>query len=135
MAIIKTQRNYVYALDPQDSDCMVETQIGPGAGGGNTYRRLLVQPISEYQAAVDWAVSMADQFEHPIRLVPISAAEFADEHRDAFQQCFDAMSPAERFELRREVVATAAAVMRDCENGEIRADAYEVLVKMGVVKR
>ena len=81
MAIIKTERNYVYALDPQDGDSLVETLIGPGAGGGDAYRRLLVQPIGRYQAAVDWAVSMADQFEHPIRLVPMTAGEFADRPR------------------------------------------------------
>jgi hypothetical protein len=50
---------------------VVETLIGPG-GGAKVYRRLTVQPIECYQEAVDLAVSVADQFEHPIHIVPMA---------------------------------------------------------------
>lgn len=133
MAFIKTKRNYVYAYEPQDGDGMVRTLLGPGKGGDGVYRCLLTQPIDQWQAAVDWAVSMADQFEHPGYIVPITPDEFAADHGDALRQGFHTMTPAERHELRRAVVTTAAAVMRDCHDPDVRAEAFDVLVKMGAV--
>ncbi len=81
MAIIKTKRNYVYALEPLDDDCMVETLIGPG-GTPSSYRRLIAQPIDRYREAVSFAVGIADQFEHPIHIVPITAGEFIEKVRN-----------------------------------------------------
>lgn len=133
MAIIKTKRNYVYAYEPQHGDGMVRTLIVAGEAGGGGYRCLTTQHIDQYQVAVDWAVSMADQFEHPVHIVPITLDECRPDHGDELQRRFNEMTPAERHELRREVVTTAATVMRDCNDPDVRADAFDVLVKMGAV--
>lgn len=133
MAIIKTQRNYVYALEPLDRDYMFRTLIGP-CDGSNVYRPLPPQPIEQYQAAVDWAVSMADQFEHPIHIVPLDVADCMDLYREQMERGLAALTPAERHRMRKGMVAAMAEVMRDCPDPEVRAEAYDVLTKMRVVQ-
>ena len=125
MSIIKTERNHVYAYDPLPRDSWVETLIGN--------RRMSMQPIAHYEQAVAWAVSMADQFDPPIHIVPIDANDLSALHGEQLERGLAAMTPNERHELRREVVTTAALAMRDCPDPDVRADAYEVLGKMGVV--
>lgn len=125
MAIIKTQRNHVYAYEPLDRDLWVETLIGK--------RRLLVQTTDRYQEAVDWAVSMADQFEGPLTVLPIDVTDLQTLYGERLERAFSGLTPDERFQLRREVVTTVAEVMRDCDDADVRADAYDVLKKMRVV--
>jgi hypothetical protein len=125
MSIIKTERSHVYAYEPLPRDSWVETLIGG--------KRMAMQPIAQYQAAVDWAVSMADQFDPPIHIVPIDANDLAVLQGERLERGLAAMSPDERHELRREIVTTAALAMRDCPDPDVRADAYAVLGKMGVV--
>ena len=49
--------------------------VGYDDAGERVLRHLRYDPITEYQAAVDWAVSMADQMAHPrVRGVAASAA-------------------------------------------------------------
>ena len=40
----------------------------------------------------------------------------------------------ERGELRRLVAAAMAEVMRDCDNFDVRSDAYKVLIEMKVIR-
>ncbi|MBT3071903.1 hypothetical protein KKP04_13625 [Rhodomicrobium sp. Az07] len=72
MSIIKTKRNFVSAYPPEPQDLWVKTIIKSPEG----YRTLLVQPIAKYEEAVAWAVSMADQFAHPIEILPIDFCDW-----------------------------------------------------------
>ncbi len=45
----------------------------------------------------------------------------------------DSLTDQQRGRLRQHVVATLAAVMRDCDDPVVRSDAYEVLLQMKVV--
>jgi hypothetical protein len=131
MAIIKTKRNYVYAYEALDRDCWVQTLIG---GGDGVRRILLTQPIDQYEEALGWAVSMADQLAYPIHVVPIDGTDFMRRHGEQLERRLAEMTPEELRMLRQKVVTTAAEVMRDCHDPEVRADAFDLLRMMGVVK-
>jgi hypothetical protein len=125
MAVIHTKRNLVLAYEPLDRDLWVKTLIGN--------RQLLMQTIDQYQAAVDWAVSMADQFDDLLTVLPIDIADLQNVHSERLERAFGGLTPEERFQLCREVVTTVAEVMRDCDDADVRANAHEVLKKMRVV--
>jgi hypothetical protein len=133
MPIIKTARNHVYTYEPQPGhDVFVEILIGPG-GDSRLYRQLLIQPIDQWQAAVDWAVGIADQMAHPVYVAAVGAPCFIRQHGDQVQREFDNLSDQQRDALRQNIVNTCAAAMRDCPDDDVRADAFEVLAKLGVV--
>lgn len=73
---------------------------------------------------------MADQFEHPIHIVPLDVADCMDLYREQMERGLAAMTPAERHEMRKGMVAAIAEVMRDCPDPEVRAGAYKVLTKL-----
>lgn len=130
MPVHMTKRNLVGAYEPLPDDMMVRTII---IGGDGKLRTLTTQHINQYNQAVEWAVSMADQFEYQVYVVPISAEEYGADHGDALQRRFDTMTPDERRELRQAVVRAMAVVMRDSGDTRVRADAFDVLVKIGAV--
>lgn len=74
MTTITTQRNRVITEAPEHDDVFVRVSLTvPGDEPGSlSVRHLRYQPVSDYQAAVDWAVSMADQMAYPIHVVPLS---------------------------------------------------------------
>lgn len=130
MPVHRTKRNIVAAYEPLPDDMMVRTIVH---GGDGSARTVSTQHIDQYKQAVDWAVSMADQFEYPVHVVPISAEEYGADHGDALQRRFDAMTPDQRRELRQAVVRAMATVMRDCGDTRVRAEAFDVLVQIGAV--
>lgn len=124
MAIIKTERNHVYAYEPLPDDSFVRTYLGTPDG-----RKLLsTRPIDGCQAAVDWAVGMADEMAFPINIVPISAEEFAQQNRERLAQ----LDHQQRGRLRQVAVASMLEVLRDCPDPGVRAGAYEILKTLGV---
>lgn len=130
MSVIKTKRNFVCALEPLPEDQYVETWL---MGSEGQYL-LLTQPIERYQEAVDWAVGMADKMAWHLELVPITRAEYLQRQRERVDRAVARMTDQERGELRQVVVSTAAEVMRDCPDREVRAKGYDVLVKMRAVR-
>lgn len=136
MTTITTQRNKVITEEPEVDDVFVRVSLTvPGdAPGTRTVRHLPYQPISEYDEAVAWAVSMADQLAFPIHVVPLSYSDIRNTGR--FKPICDAvasMTDQERGEMRQVVVTTAAEVMRDCDDPEIRADMFDVLRQLKVI--
>jgi hypothetical protein len=68
MPIINTKRNHVSFGQPQPEDRYVATFIMPPNGG----RALLTtQPIEQFDAALRWALSMADYMLLPIEVVTV----------------------------------------------------------------
>lgn len=134
MPVIKTNNNRVVADDPEPGDAFVKvTWFGPSQDGKHRKQfHTRPQPIEEYQAAVDWAVSMADQMAFPLYVLPLRADKVLTP--DRLDRAFANLTDQERGELRKLVVTTCAEVMRDCDEFEVREGAFGVLAKMGVVK-
>jgi len=134
MGIIQTERNSVHAHARGDGDVFVRVSwIGYDEAGARVLRHLRYEPITEYQALVDWAVSMADQMAHPLHVVPFNGDDMREPSR--FQPICDAvarMTDQERGAMRQVVVTCACSVMRDCDDPEIRADMFDVLRKLKV---
>ncbi|QLQ17649.1 MAG: hypothetical protein HZT43_01345 [Exiguobacterium profundum] len=126
MTVIRTARNLVCAYEPQEQDCFVHTLIL----GSETRHLLTTQTIEHYREAVDWAVGIADQMEHPLEVVPVDAVEYLKRHRDALAS----LSDQERGDLRQLTVASMLQIMRDSADETIRADAYDVLQKLKVIE-
>lgn len=136
MAIIETQRNWVYAYEPRPDDVFL--RVGWAAPGDGKHLRTITlpyQPISSYSATVAWAVSIADHMAYPIHVVTLNIRDMRVPGR--FNPICDAvasMTDQERGEMRQLGIATCAEVMRDCGDQQVRADAYDVLVQLKLVR-
>lgn len=137
MTTITTQRNRVITEQPEADDVFVQISLlGPGDVPGLWHPRSLgYEPVSNYQAAVEWAVGIADQFAKPIYVVPLSHNDIFHTGRwTPFRDFIAAMNDQERGEMRQLVVTTAAEVMRDSDDPAIRADMFKVLRQMKVIR-
>lgn len=134
MAIIQTERNRVHAHAIGDDDVFVRISLlGYDEAGARVVRHLRYEPITEYQAAVDWAVSVADVMAHPIHVVPLNGDDMREPSR--FLPICEAvarMTDQERGEMRRGIVQSMCEVMRDCDEWRVRADAYDILRQLKV---
>lgn len=101
MAIIKTKRNYVSAYEPLDRDVAVEVLFIPN--GSNLRLRLAVAPIDQYQAMVDWAVSIADRFDLPIQVVPFDFTDLLSLYTGRAERELALVAPDWLFELRPDI--------------------------------
>ncbi len=134
---IQTTRNVVITEQPEPDDVFVHVSLTvPGDHPGVWHPRSLgYEPVSNYQAAVDWAVSMADQFAKPIYVVPLNHRDILLTGRfDPIRAAIQNMTDQERGEMRRAVVTTCCEVMRDCDDPEIRADMFNVLRQLKVIR-
>lgn len=138
MAIIQTKRNRVYAYEPRPDDVLLRVGWSAPGDGDGKHRRTIVlpyQPISTYQRAVDWAVSMADMMVYPIHVVTLNHGDiFNTERWTPFRDCLANMNDQERGELRQVVVSSMCEVMRDCDDPQVRAEAYDILRKLKVIR-
>ncbi len=134
MPVIHTKRNFVCAYEPQDGDCFVETWLGGYELDGSAKRWLFTQNIEEYRAAVDWAVGIADQMVHPLEVVPITGAEYLRQNRELMEKTLMGMTDQERGELRQWAIKACMEILRDCDDAAVRAEAYDALVQMKVVR-
>jgi hypothetical protein len=133
MTIIRTQRNMVRVFEPQpEHDMFVETLTCPN-DGSNVYRTLFVQPIAHWQEALDWAVEIADQMKSPVIIAAIGGKSFLRRHEQRVQRALRGMNDQQRGEMRQVVIATCASVMRDCDDRQLRAECFDILVKLRVV--
>ncbi|MDM7930026.1 hypothetical protein [Blastomonas fulva] len=134
MTVIKTDTNRVVADEPEDDHTHVQVVwFSPSQDG--RHRKVFdgpLMPIEDYQEAVAWAVSMANQMTYPLYVVPLCGTDALADER--LQRAAATLSEQERNELRRFVVAQLAAIMRDCDDAMVRADAYDVLVGLRVVQ-
>jgi hypothetical protein len=134
MAIIQTERNRVHAHAIGDDDMFVRISLlGYDETGARVARHLRYEPIIEYQAAVDWAVSMADVMAHPIHVVPLNYDDMREPSRfDPLCAAVASMTDQERGEMRQGIIKSMCEVLRDCDDWRVRADAYDILVQLKV---
>jgi hypothetical protein len=137
MTTIATQRNRVITEQPEPDDVMVEVILfGEGDTPGTVAaRKLRHLPIAHYQECLDWAVGIADQMARPIYVVPLNHSDIFNTNRwTPYRDCVANMNDQQWGELRRVIVATCCEIMRDCDEWEVRADAYDILTKLKVIR-
>lgn len=128
MTVIKTKTNMVCAYDPQPDDCFVRTYLR-----SPTERYLLgVQGIDRYDAAVAWAVSMADAMAGCIVVMPVTAAEHIEANQEQIERGLALLSVQERGRLRQDLISKMLEVMRDSDDPALRQQAYGVLQELEV---
>lgn len=74
MSVIRTKTNMVVAYEPEPDDLFVKIVWHGPPEEGSRYCRPFEGPpwpIDQYQASVDWAVSMADYMRAPLYVVPL----------------------------------------------------------------
>jgi hypothetical protein len=73
MSVIRTKTNMVCAYDPEPDDLFVQVVWHGPPEDGRHLRAFEgpLWPIEEYQATVEWAVSMAEQMRFPLHVVPL----------------------------------------------------------------
>jgi hypothetical protein len=143
MAVIETQRNRVITEPPEADDVFVWTSLlGPADGEDLFAPRVLtshnlpLRPITEYQAELDFAVSIADQFAFPLYVAPMNANEFLRGKRfKPYQKFLATMNEQEGAEVTQIIVNSCAEIMRDSPDRAVRADAYNILVQLKVVQQ
>lgn len=136
MTTITTQRNRVFTEAPEPEDVFVQVILfgegdTPGTVAGRSLRYL---PISAYQECLDWAVAIADQMAHQLYVVPVSHADILHTDRwKPYAQMLANLNDQERGQLRRDVVNSMVEIMRDCDDFEVRAEAYDILTQLKVI--
>ena len=135
MPVHMTKTNMVVAEEIGEDDHWVQVVWhGPPEAGSRHCRQFEgpAWPIEDYQKTLDWAVGIADQMRFPLYVVPLNAVDVMRTER--VKQAVARLTDQERGELRRVVVATLAEVMRDCDDPDVRADAYDLLREMEVIR-
>lgn len=133
---IKTARNEVITEKPEPDDIMVEVVLfGEGEAPGTVCGRKLRQlPITQYQDCLDWAVAIVDQMAHPVYVVPLNHDDiFPTKRWTPYRDFIANMPDQERSELRQIIVTSAAELMRDSDDHDIRAEMFNVLCKLKVI--
>jgi hypothetical protein len=122
----------VIADDPEPDDlCVRVSWLGRDDDGKHlrTFNGPM-QPISEYQEAIDWAVSMADMMEHRLYVLPFNANELMKSRH--LREATARLSPEASEGLRQSLITLLGELMRDSEDPEARSAAYNLLRTMKV---
>jgi hypothetical protein len=134
MPVFKTANNRVVADEPECDDTHVRVVwFGPPQDG--LHMKIFhgpALPAEDYDDAVEWARSMADQMVYPLYVVPMTGVEVM--RTEQMQRGVANLTDEQRWELRQEMIAMLAKVMRDCDDPVVRADAHEILAQMKVVR-
>jgi len=137
MPVIKTTRNRVVADDPEPDDVMVEVGWCAPVGDGRYSKPIVMplQPISEYAAVIEWAVSIADKMESPIYILPLNHRDILNTSRfDRYRNFLASLTDQDRSAVKQIIVDSCAGVMRDSDDSTARANAFKQLVQLGVVQ-
>ena len=77
---------------------------------------------------------MADRMAHPLHVVPLNHRDILCTARfDPMRAAIQRMNDQERGAMRRDVVNSMCEVLRDCDDWQVRADAYDVLHQLKVI--
>lgn len=133
MPVYKTLNNRVIADEPEPDDVLVQVAwFGPGDDG--KHRKTFHTPlesIDQYQACIDWAVSMADMMVYELYVIPMTVDYAISDER--LERMSVGMTSQERGELRRLVVTTCCELMRDSADEDIRKQAFALLAQLKVI--
>jgi hypothetical protein len=136
MTTFNTLRNKVVADEREPNDVLVYVGWTGQADDNGVRQRFKTKymPIAEYQACIDWAVSIADQMAHPLYVVPLSANDILRTERwTPYANMLANLNDQQWGELRQVVIATCASIMRDCDDRQLRAECFDILVQLKVI--
>jgi hypothetical protein len=123
--------NRVAALAPGPGDLFVVTTIGG--------KRVLVEPIDQYERAIRIAESFARQMAQArpfsIKVLCMSFPELLAHMGTTREECAKLVTPEEAESDRRLAISTCMDVLRTSNDAQVRADALDVLTSMGVLKQ
>ncbi len=91
-----------------------------------------VEPIENYADVLGWAHEMASQMAYNLVVIPMTGAEAL--RTKQLKNAVANLTDQQRGELRQEVVATLIAVMRISDDPSVRAEAFDILKDMKVIK-
>jgi hypothetical protein len=118
--------NRVASLAPGPGDTFVVTTIQG--------QRVAVQPIADYEKALTTAEAFAGQTKHPIKVLCMSLRELLTFMGMTPAEFGAGMSPKAEVEFRQLAAAACRDALRDCNEPSVRADAYDLLVNLGIIK-
>ena len=79
-------------------------------------------------------MAIADQFSHPLYVVPLSHDDILHTGRwNPYAEMLAILNDQERGEMRQMAVASMCELMRDCHDREVRAEAYDILTQLKVI--
>lgn len=134
MPVIHTNNNRVVADVPGPDDVFVQV-VWFGESEDGIHRKAFegpVEPIENYEDTLAWAVEKAGLMAQPLYVLPMTGVDVLRTERA--RQGVANMTGQQLGELRREVVATLAQILRDSNDPAVRAEAYGVLEDMKVVR-
>lgn len=123
MTTITTARNKVVTDEPEANDVLVYVGWTGPTDDPRVRRAISTRylPITAYRECLDWAVAIADQFSHPLYVVPLNHDDILHTDRwNPFADMLATLNDQQRGEVRQMAVATCCELMRDCEDREVR---------------
>lgn len=122
--------NRVATMAPGPGDLFVVTTLGG--------KRVLVDPIADYEKALRIAEAFARQMAQPrpltIKVIPMSLPEMLAHIGTTPKRLAAGLSPDDEASDRQLVVDTCMSALRECNEPQVRKDAYDLLVSIGVMK-
>jgi hypothetical protein len=137
VAIISTERNRVYAYQRTPEDVLVAVSWLAPIGDGQHLRTISLpcQPISEYDAMVEWAVSIADEMAHPIHVLPLNHADIFKTGRwEPYRKFLSDLNDQDRAQVQRIMIDAAIALTLDSNVRSVRAEGLRQLIALGVLR-
>ena len=123
-------QNCVSTMAPAPDDLFVVTTLFG--------KRVFVQPIGEYEAALRVAQAFADHVQQPrpvvVKMLCLSHAEMTDAMGIDPAKLFEGQTPEQEAELRHLVVTACKNALLDNPQASVRADALQLLIKIGELK-
>lgn len=90
--------------------------------------RAAINPVTEYEQARAKAIAFAKETKWSVKLLPVTGRELMGFMR---VKPSDFASPsASDAEMRQLVVSTCREALRECDDGTVRREAYDLLVNM-----
>jgi hypothetical protein len=121
--------NQVAVLPPSYGDLFVLTTV--------LGRRVFLDPISHYDAAVRRAHDLADRLVHPepvvIKVLSITNLEACKVQGIDPATLFADQTPEQEAEVRQQIVTSMTQLLRTSSDPRVRADALKLLTDLGAI--
>jgi hypothetical protein len=121
--------NCVAAVGPAPGDLFVVTTIGG--------KRVLVEPVTYYEKALALAEAFARATTQPrpftIKVLCMTFGELIAHMGHKREDYADALSPEDAERDRQANISACMDLLRTCNDPQVRADALDILKKMGAI--
>lgn len=122
--------HHVAVLPPSYGDLFVVTTV--------LGRRVFLDPITHFDAAVRRAHDLADRLVHPvpvvIKVLCLTTVESCKLHGIDPATLFADQTPEEEAQVRQQIVTSMTQLLRTSSDPRVRSDALKVLTDFGVIR-